>query len=45
VHQLAPAKITRILPEDGKPGKDIIAFNKFTQIGNSDVMNSSPPMR
>lgn len=38
VDHLAPAEITRILPEDSEPGKGIITFNQLFQLSNSRVI-------
>jgi hypothetical protein len=35
---LAPAKVTRIQPEDREPGKRIIALNQLVQTGNGGVI-------
>lgn len=49
VDHLAPAKVTRILPEDREPGKRIIALNQFIQTGNGSIIqllqqNTSQPL-
>jgi hypothetical protein len=38
VDHLAPAKVTRILPENREPGKRIITFNQLVQPGNCRVI-------
>lgn len=38
VFHLAPAKVTRILPEDSEPGKRIITLNQLIQFGNCRVI-------
>lgn len=47
--QLAPAKVTRILPEDRESRKGIVAFNQFVQTGNNCIItlfrqNTSQPL-
>lgn len=38
VDHLAPAKVTRILPEDREPGKGIITLSQFVQVSNSCII-------
>ena len=38
VDHLAPAKVTRILPENREPGKRIITLNQLIQPGNCRVI-------
>jgi len=38
MNHLAPAKVTRVQPEDREPGKSIISFNQLVQTIGSGVI-------